>query len=81
VIYPEAPESYHENPKADPHWKWQKEPEVQEAVRPQVAELARVATFLASEGTGAFVRPCPKLKNVVANSLKERLVNNRHRLQ
>ncbi|WMT73866.1 hypothetical protein [Bradyrhizobium sp. Ash2021] len=50
VIYPEAPESYHENPKTDPHWEWQKEPEVREAVRPQVAELARVATFLASEG-------------------------------
>ena len=50
VIYPEAPESYHDNPKADPHWEWQKEPEVREAVRPQVAELARVATFLASEG-------------------------------
>jgi hypothetical protein len=43
VIYPEAPDSYHENPKADPHWAWQKEPEVREAVRPQVAELARVA--------------------------------------
>lgn len=50
VIYPEAPESYHEDPNADPHWEWQKEPEVREAVRPQVAELARVATFLASEG-------------------------------
>lgn len=40
VIYPEAPDSYNEAPKA----------EVREAVRPQVAELARVATFLASEG-------------------------------
>ena len=50
VIYPEAPESYHEDPKADPEWKWAKEPDVREAVRPQVAELARVATFLASEG-------------------------------
>jgi integrase len=50
VIYPEAPESYHENPEADPHWEWQKDPEVREEVRPQVAELARVATFLASEG-------------------------------
>ena len=50
VIYPEAPESYHENPKADPHWEWQKEPEVREVVRPHVAELARVATFLASAG-------------------------------
>jgi integrase len=50
VIYPEAPDSYHENPKADPHWEWQKEPQVREAVRPQIAELARVATFLASVG-------------------------------
>jgi hypothetical protein len=50
VIYAEAPDSYHENPTADPHWEWQKEPEVREAVRPQIAELARVATFLASEG-------------------------------
>jgi len=50
VIYPEAPQAYHESPKADPHWEWAKEPEVREAVRPQIAELARVATFLASEG-------------------------------
>ena len=59
VIYPEAPESYHDNPKADPHWEWQKEPEVREAVRPRVAELARVATFLASEGNtnGHWDRP------------------------
>jgi integrase len=50
VIYPEAPEEHHENGKADPHWEWAKEPEVREAIRPQIAELARVATFLASEG-------------------------------
>jgi hypothetical protein len=50
VIRPEAPDRYLENPKADPHWEWAKEPEVREAVRPQIAELARVATFLASEG-------------------------------
>ncbi len=37
VIRPEAPDSYEENPKADPHWEWQKEPEVREAVRPRVA--------------------------------------------
>ena len=33
-----------------PRDDWEKEPEVREAMRPQVAELARVATFLASEG-------------------------------
>ena len=58
VIHPEAPDSYHENPKADPHWDWAKEPEVREAIRPQVAELARVATFLASEG---MVKPLAKI--------------------
>ena len=50
VISSRGTRSYHDNPKADPHWEWAKEPEVREAVRPQVAELARVATFLASEG-------------------------------
>jgi len=45
VLYPEAPDSYHENTQADPTWKWSKEPDVRKAVRPQVAELARVATF------------------------------------
>lgn len=50
VIAPEAPESYHERPKADPHWEWAKEPEVRDAVRSRIAEMARVATFLANEG-------------------------------
>lgn len=50
VLYPEASEEFLEKSEADPHWQWKKEPEVREAVRPQVAELARVATFLASEG-------------------------------
>jgi site-specific recombinase XerD len=48
VIHPEAPDAHHENP--DKHWEWAKGPEVREAVRPQIAELARIATFLASEG-------------------------------
>jgi len=56
VIYPEAPESYHENSKADPHWEWQKEPEVREAVRPRVAELARVAIARRIGGMGARAR-------------------------
>ena len=50
VLYPEAPDDFLANPKADPQWSWAREPDVREAVRPQVAELARVATFLASEG-------------------------------
>jgi hypothetical protein len=50
ILYPEAPEEFLENSKADLHWQWTKEPQVREAVRPQIAELARVATFLAREG-------------------------------
>ena len=50
VIRPEAPESYEAKPEADPYWEWAKEPEVREAVRPHIAEFARVATFLASAG-------------------------------
>jgi integrase len=50
VLYAEAPDEYHERPGADPTWEWAKEPEVRDAVRPQVAEMARVATFLANEG-------------------------------
>lgn len=50
VIRPEAPDEYEEDPGSDPHADWQYDPEVREAVRPQIAELARVATFLANEG-------------------------------
>lgn len=50
VVYPHVPEEYHENPKADPHWEWAKEPDVREAVRPVVAELGRTASFLMSVG-------------------------------
>ncbi|MGY3369253.1 hypothetical protein ACVWZL_006378 [Bradyrhizobium sp. GM2.4] len=37
VIGPEAPDSYEEDPRSDPHWDWAKEPEVREAVRPRVS--------------------------------------------
>jgi hypothetical protein len=50
VIRPEAPEEYEPNPEADTSWEWAKEPEVREAVRPRIAELARVVSFLAAEG-------------------------------
>jgi len=50
VLHEHAPDEYHESPGSDPSWEWAKEPDVREAVRPQIAEIARVATFLASEG-------------------------------
>lgn len=50
VLRDEAPDSYEKDPSSDPHGDWEKIPEVREAVRPYVAELARTASFLASEG-------------------------------
>ena len=50
VLRPHAPPEYHEDPKADQEWRWAEAPEVRAAVRPIVAELARTASFLASEG-------------------------------
>lgn len=48
VLLPHRPDDHEEH-----HHRyndWEKAPEVREAVRPQAAECARVATFLASEG-------------------------------
>ncbi|MGY4500881.1 integrase [Bradyrhizobium sp. GM24.11] len=50
VLRPEAPDEYENDPKSDPDWDWAKEPEVRAAVRPRIAEQARVASFLANEG-------------------------------
>lgn len=50
VWYPHAPVEHLEDPYADESWPWTQWPEVREAVRPEVAEMALAATFLASEG-------------------------------
>ncbi len=50
VWYPHAPVEHLEDANADESWPWTQWPEVREAVRPEVAEMALVATFLASEG-------------------------------
>ena len=50
VWYPHAPVEHLEDSYADQSWPWRQLPEVREAVRPEVAEMALVATFLASEG-------------------------------
>jgi integrase len=50
VWLPHAPLEHLENSDADPSWPWTQWPEVREAVRPEVAEMALTATFLASEG-------------------------------
>jgi integrase len=48
VLLPHRPDDHEEHHRR--YNDWEKAPEVREAVRPQAAELARVATFLASEG-------------------------------
>ncbi len=50
VIGREATDEYKADTDADPHWEWAKAPEVRDAVRPVIAELARVASFLSSAG-------------------------------
>ena len=50
VWYLHAPREHHENPHADPSWPWRRWPEIRAAVRPEVAEMAQAASFLASEG-------------------------------
>jgi integrase len=50
VIGREAPDEYKADTDADPHWEWAKAPEVRDAVRPVIVELARVASFLLSAG-------------------------------
>jgi integrase len=50
VIGREAPDKHKADTDADPHWEWAKAPEVRDAVRPVIAELARVASFLSGAG-------------------------------
>ena len=69
VLYPHAPDSYHEDSKADPHWEWAKEPNVREAVRPQIAEEARVARFLANEGIALNKEAYTRFVDAVSDNL------------
>jgi hypothetical protein len=50
ILNAHAPRDHHEDPNSDSSWPWRKNPEVREAVRPVVIEMARTASFLASEG-------------------------------
>jgi integrase len=69
VLRPHAPEEYEARPEADPSWAWAKEPEVREAIRPHVAELARVAAFLASEGGALNTDAYGRFVDAVADNL------------
>ena len=49
IIYPLAPNEFHEDTAADPHWEWKEAPEIRAKVRPVIAEMARTASFLVAE--------------------------------
>jgi integrase len=69
VLRPEAPEEFERNPKSDPDWEWAKDPEVRAAVRPRIAEQARVATFLANEGLSLSARAHELFVDAVSDNL------------
>jgi integrase len=69
VIYPHAPATYHERTEADPQWEWAREPEVREAIRPQIAEEARVARFLASKGIALSNEAYARFVDAVSDNL------------
>jgi integrase len=69
VLRPEAPEEFDRNPKGDPEWMWTKDPEVRTAVRPRIAEQARVATFLANEGLALDDRAHELFVDAVSDNL------------
>lgn len=69
VLRPHAPQEFEDNPGADRSWEWAKEPEVRAATRPQMAELARVATFLASEGIALNNEAYVRFADAVADNL------------
>jgi hypothetical protein len=50
VWHPHAPPEHLEHPDPDATWPWTRWPEVREAVRPEEAEMALIASFLATEG-------------------------------
>jgi hypothetical protein len=70
-LRPHAPDDYEEDPRADRNWDWAKAPEVRDSVRPLIAEEARVATFLASEG---IVLNAEALKSFV-DAVSDNLLN------
>ena len=73
VIYPHAPTEFLENPAADPTWEWAKAPDVRKAVRPEIAQEARVASFLASEGIALNTDAYALFVDAVADNLPHAL--------
>jgi integrase len=50
VIHPHAPDEHLRDTRADPEWEWKRHGDVRAAVRPLVAQEAKVASFLLEKG-------------------------------
>ena len=70
VIYPHAPEEYHQDTKGDPEWEWKAHPEIRAAVRPVIAEEAKTASFLLEQG--AFLTP--EASNMFVDAVEDNLL-------
>ncbi len=70
VIYPHAPDEYHEDTKADPEWEWKAHPEVRAAVRPVIGEEAKTASFLIEQG----IILTPEANNLFLDAVEDNLL-------
>jgi integrase len=69
VIHPHAPDEYLSDTRADPEWEWKARPEVREAVRPLVAQEAKVASFLLQKGIALNSEAMGQFLDVVEDNL------------
>jgi integrase len=69
VIYPNAPDEYLRDTKADPEWEWKNHPDVRAAVRPVVAQEAKTASFLMEQGIALSAEANDLFVDAVEDSL------------
>jgi len=77
IIYPLAPNSFHEDTAADPYWEWKNAPEVRVQVRPVVAENARTASFLIAQNMTLL----PAANNLFLDAVESNLLTAFGRLE
>ena len=77
VIYPLAPNEFHEDTAADPYWEWKNAPEVRSQVRPVVAENARTASFLMAQNMALL----PAANNLFLDAVEDNLLRAFARLE
>jgi integrase len=69
VIHPHAPDDYIRDTRADPEWEWKAHPDVRAAVRPLVAQEAKVASFLLEKGIALTAEAMNSFLDAVEDNL------------